>query len=107
MKKHNAIRVLQMVGGVTVTLFFAGIVVPSILRTGMSAGHAGFSGSLHAVNIAGMTCTFKLQNLLSAVLGAAFGSVIALVQASPALANKSRSAVATARLLFRDARTAR
>jgi hypothetical protein len=106
MKKQNAIRILQLVGGLTVRLFLAGVVVPSLLRAGMSADHAGFSGPLHTMNTAGMALTYKMQNIISAVLGGAFGAVIALVLASPALANKSRSAVATVRFLFGDARTA-
>lgn len=103
MKKQNAIRVFQLVCGVTLILLVAGIVVPSLLLTRMSESQAGFSGSLHMMNIAGMTFTYKLQNILSAILGAAFGTVTALVLATPAVARKVQGLMKSTRLATANA----
>lgn len=104
MRKQKVIRVFQLVCGVTAILFIAGIVVPSLLPSRLSANHTGFAGSLHVMKIAGMSFTFKLQNILSAVLGAACGTGIALVLASSTLAKKIQGLTTLSRFVASDAR---
>ena len=83
-KIQTALSVLQLVGGVTITLFFAGVVVPSFLRSGLAANHDSAGGSLHTLIIGGVTFAFTLQNLGSALLGGVFGSLIAVAIEFPA-----------------------
>ena len=80
-KIQRALSVLQLSSEVVITLFIAGIVVPSFLRSGMATNHALAAGSLralHALTIGGVTFSYTVQNLGSAVLGGLFGSLIAL-----------------------------
>ena len=86
MKKHSVVRVIELACGVAATLFVAGIVVPTLLQSRLSAGHAGFAGPLHIMKMAGMTFTFTIQNLIFAALGAGFGTAVALTVTSPAFA---------------------
>jgi hypothetical protein len=104
MKRQKVIRVFQLLCGVTVILFIAGIVIPSLLHTKMSASQAGFAGSLHVMKIAGMSFTFKLRNIFSAILGAAFGAGIALMLASSALSSKIQGLKTLSRFVAPDAR---
>src|SRR6266705_1002117 len=77
-KIQRALSVLQLLGGVTIALFLAGIVVPSFVRSGMAANHDAAGGSLHALTIGGVTFGFTLQNLGFALLGSVFGLLVAL-----------------------------
>jgi hypothetical protein len=85
MKKRSVVRVIELMCGVAASLFIAGIVVPTLLQSRLSAGHTGFAGSLHMMKMAGMTFTFTIQNLIFAALGAGFGAAVALVVTSPGL----------------------
>ncbi len=88
-KIQRALSVLQLLGGVTIALFLAGIVVPSFVRSGMAANHDAAGGSLHALTIGGVTFGFTLQNLGSALLGGVFGLLIALAIEFPAAFTKT------------------
>jgi hypothetical protein len=94
-KIQRALSVLQLFSEVAVTLFIAGIVVPSFLRSGMATNHALAAGSLrvlHALTIGGVTFSYTVQNLGSAVLGGLFGSLIALaIEFPPTVAKTSRN----------------
>lgn len=68
----------------TITLFLAGVVVPSFVRSGTAAAHDVVAGSLHALTIGGVTFWFTLQNLGSALLGGVFGLLVALAIEFPA-----------------------
>lgn len=83
-KIQRALSVLQLLGGVTITLFLAGVVVPSFVRSGTAAAHDVVAGSLHALTIGGVTFWFTLQNLGSALLGSVFGLLVALAIEFPA-----------------------
>ncbi len=88
---QKAPSVLQLAGCVTLGLFFAGIVVPSFLRSGMATNHALAVGSLRALTIGRVTRLFTLQNLASALLGGLFGTLIAVAIEFPGtLAKASR-----------------
>ena len=81
---QRALSVLQLLGGVTMGLFLAGVVVPSLVRSGMAANHASASGPLHALTIGGVTFGFTLQNLGSALLGGVFAVLLAFAIEFPA-----------------------
>ena len=93
MKIQRALSILQLLLGVSVSLFIAGIAVPGFLRSSMATNHAFASGSLHTLTIARVTFSYTLQNLVFAILGSLFGTAMALAIESPAtLANAARIA---------------
>jgi len=64
-----------------ISLFIAGVAVPSSLGSGTATNHAVAVGSLralHALTIGRVTFSYTLQNLASAILRGFFGSLIAL-----------------------------
>ena len=77
-KVQQALSIVQLLSGVTVGLFIAGIVAPSLLRSGMASYTDLAAGSIHTLTIAGVTFTYTLQNLLSAIVGGLWGSLTAL-----------------------------
>jgi len=81
---QKALSILEPLSGVTLSVFIAGILVPSFLRSGMAANHSLAVGSLHTLTIDGVTLSYTLKNLGFAVLGALFGSLIALAIEFPA-----------------------
>ena len=94
MKKQSVIRVFQVVGGATAILFVAGVVVPGMLMSRMPASYSLFGTPFHTTSIAGITFAYKLQNILAAVLGGAFGPMIAFVVASPGAAKRTSTLLA-------------
>jgi hypothetical protein len=96
MKKQNAIRVFRLLRSVTITLFLAGILVPSLMGSSSSANHTFFAGSQHAMKVAGFVFKYRLQNILAALLGTVFGGVIALVMASRAMTKENSGSAAAA-----------
>ena len=96
MKKQNAIRVFQLLSSVTITLFLAGILVPSLMGSSSSANHTFFAGSQHTMKIAGFVFKYKFQNILAALLGTVFSGVITLVVASGAVAKENTGSAAAA-----------
>jgi hypothetical protein len=107
MKKQNAIRVFQLLSSVAITLFLAGVLVPSLMGSSRSANHTFFPGPLHTIQIAGFAFKYKFQNILAALLGTVFGGVMALVIASPAAAKKNTGSPAAAFGAAGDAGSAR
>src|SRR5437899_12620290 len=87
-KIQRVLSVLQLLGGVTIALFLAGVVVPSFVRSGMAATHDSAAGSLHALTIGGVTFWFTLQNLGFALLGSVFRLLVALAIEFPAAFSK-------------------
>jgi len=81
---RKALSVLEPLIGVALSVFIAGILVPSFLRSGMAAHHGLAVGSLHALTIGGVKLSYTLENLSFAILGAMFGSLIALAIEFPA-----------------------
>jgi hypothetical protein len=96
MKKQKAIRMFQLFGGVIITLFLAGILVPSLMGSTRSANHSIFPGSSRTIQIAGIAFRYKLQNILAALLGTLFGAVMALVMESRDAGKKNTGSPATA-----------
>ena len=92
MKKQSVIRAFQVVGGATAILFVTGVMVPGMLMSKMPASYSLFGTPFHTTSIAGITFAYKLQNILAAVLGGAFGPMIAFVVTSPGAAKGSSQA---------------
>lgn len=88
-KIQRVLSVLQLIGGVTIALFLAGVVVPTFLRSGMAAKHDSAGGSLHALTMGGVSFGFTLQNLGFALLGGVFAVLIALAIEFPAVFAKT------------------
>src|ERR1700694_1583793 len=106
MKMQKVIRVFQLIGGAIITLFLAGILVPSLMGSTRSANHNIFPGSLHTIQIAGFALQYKLQNILAAVLGMLFGAASARVMASRST-KRNTGSLAAARSAAGDAGSAR
>ena len=88
-KIQRVLSILQLLGGVTIALFLAGVVVPSFLRSSTAANHDLAAGSLHALTLGGVRFRFTVQNLAFALLGGAFGVLIALAIEFPAVFTKT------------------
>lgn len=107
MKKQKAIHVFQLLSAVLVTLFIAGILVPTLMWSTRFANHNLVPGSLYTIKIAGFAFKFKLQNILAALLGTVSGGMIAFAMASPTLAQKTARSPAAAHNAAGEAGSAR
>ena len=76
-KKQKAFSLLQLLIEVLLTLFIAGIVVPSLLRSDLATKEALGARSLHTINIVGITFSYTNQNVGFAILGALVGTMVA------------------------------
>jgi hypothetical protein len=81
---QKTLSILEPLSGVALSVFIAGILVPSFLQPGMAANHGFAVGSLHTLSIGGVKLSYTLENLSFAILGAMFGSLIALAIEFPA-----------------------
>lgn len=77
-KVQKVLSILQLLSGVVIGLFIAGIVAPSFLRSEMATNNNLVAGSIHTLTIGGVTFTCTLQNVSSAILGGLWGSLLAL-----------------------------
>jgi hypothetical protein len=78
-----------------ISLFVAGIVVPSFLRSGVDAKEALVRGSLHSINIAGIALSYTYENLGCATLGMLTGAATAFLIAYPLSRENSKKRSAT------------
>jgi len=86
---RKALSVLEPLSGVALSVFIAGILVPSFLRSGMATHHGLAIGSLHTLTTGGVKLSYTLESLSFAILGAMFGSLIALAIEFPAMFAKT------------------
>jgi len=77
MKRQKTFSLLQLLIGVVFTLFVAGIVVPSLLRSDLARNEALAAGSLRTINIAGVIFSYTNQNVEFAILGGLVGAMAA------------------------------
>ena len=77
MNRQKAISLLLLLIELAVTLFIAGMVVPSLIRSDLATKEALATGSLHAINIAGVTFSYTTKNVVFAILGALVGAMVA------------------------------
>ena len=89
MKRQKAFSLLQLLIEVVITLFIAGIVVPSLLRSNAATIEALARRSLHTVNIAGVVLSYTNQNVEFAILGALVGAMAAFAIPFPISAPKN------------------
>lgn len=87
--KQNAPSLLLLLAELTITLFVAGIVLPSFLRSGVDAREALVRGSLHSIRIAGIAFSYTYENLGCAMLGMLTGAAAAFLVAYPTTAPDS------------------
>jgi hypothetical protein len=83
LSKQNAPSLILLLVELAMTLFVAGIVVPSFLRFGVDAKEALVRGSLHSINIAGIAFSYTYENLGCAMLGMLTGPAAAFLIAYP------------------------
>jgi type II secretory pathway pseudopilin PulG len=98
MKRQKAFSLLQLLVEVVITLFIAGIVVPSLLRSDLATSQALAVGSLRTINIAGMAFSYTNQNVDFAILDALAGAIAAFVIPFPATAPKNTPSTRTTAL---------
>lgn len=89
MQRQKALSLLQLLIELAITLFIAGIVVPSLLRTGVATNEALAEGSLHTIHIIGVTFSYMYKNVGFAMLGALVGATAAFAIASPPTTTKT------------------
>ena len=78
MKRQKAFSFVLLLIEVVFTLFVAGIVVPSLLRSDFATKEALAEGSLRMINIAGITFSYARHNVEFAILGGLVGAIAAL-----------------------------
>jgi hypothetical protein len=98
MKRQKALSLLQLLIEVVITLFIAGIVAPSLLRSDVAAKEALAGGSLHTLNIAGVVLSYTNQNVEFAILGGLVGAMAAFAIPFPAAAPKNTTLTRTTTL---------
>ena len=89
MKRQKAFSLLQLLIEVVITLFIAGIAVPSLLRSDVATKGALAGGSLHIIKIAGVVLSYTKQNVEFAILGGLIGAMAACAIPFPATAPKN------------------
>lgn len=94
LKRQSTRALLLLLIELAMTLFVAGIVVPSLLRSGVDTKEALLRGSLHTIHIAGVTFSYTYKNIAFAVLGMLIGGAAAFTIAYPATAREGRSSSA-------------
>jgi hypothetical protein len=93
--KQNVPSLLLLLVELAISLFVAGIVVPSFLRSGVDAKEALVRGSLHSINIAGIALSYTYENLGCATLGMLTGAAAAFLIAYPLSRENSKKRSAT------------
>lgn len=88
--KQNVPSLLLLLVELAITLFVAGIVVPTFLRSGVDAKEALVKGSLHSIRIAGIASSYTYENVGCAVLGMLTGAAAAFLIVYPLSRESSR-----------------
>ena len=79
MKKQKVFSLALLLIEVAFTLFIAGIVVPSFLRSELATKEALGLGFLRAIHIAGFAFSYTTQSLGLALMGSLVGTLAAFV----------------------------
>jgi hypothetical protein len=82
-KLRRCLSLTQLLVCEAASLFVAGIAIPSLLRSCAATNHALTGGSFHYLTVAGVTFSYKVQNLEFATLGALLGMAMAWAIDSP------------------------
>lgn len=103
MKRQKVFSLALLLVEVAFTLFIAGIVVPSLLRSESATNEALALGSLRAINIAGFAFSYTTQSVGFAILGSLAGTLAAFVMhfraAAPRRQTSARRTILRATLL--------
>ena len=100
MNRQKAISLLLLLIELAVTLFIAGIVVPSLLRSDVAMKEDLAVGSLHNIKIAGVVLSYTNQNVEVAILGALVGAIAAFaIHLNTAYAGQSPAQVLQVRVV--------
>jgi len=89
MKRQKAFSLLQLLIEVVITLFIAGIVVSSLVRSDLATKEALAAGSLHTINLAGIVLSYTNQSVEFAILGGLIGALAAFAIPFPVSAPKN------------------
>jgi hypothetical protein len=89
MKRQKAFSLLQLLIEVVITLFIAGIVLSSLVRSDLATKEALAAGSLHTINLAGIVLSYTNQNVEFAILGGLIGALAAFAIPFPVSAPKN------------------
>jgi hypothetical protein len=89
MKRQKALSGLPLLIELAITLFIAGVIAPSLLRSAEATITAFARGSIHTINIFGITFSYTYQNVGFAILGSLAGATVAFVTASASAKPKS------------------
>lgn len=79
MKRQKILSLTLLLFELALTLFIAGIVVPSLLRSELATKEALALGSLRVVNIAGFAFLYTTQSVGFAILGSLVGALVAFL----------------------------
>jgi hypothetical protein len=79
MKRQKIFSLVLLLIEVAFTLFIAGIVAPSLLRSELATKEVLALGSLRAINIAGFAFSYTTQSVEFAILGSSAGALAAFV----------------------------
>ena len=77
MKRQKAFSLVLLLIEVVFTLFIAGIVVPSLLRSDLATKDVFAADSPRTINIAGIAFSYTIHNVEFAVWGALIGAMAA------------------------------
>jgi hypothetical protein len=83
MERQNSHSLLQLLVELLITLLIASIVVPSLLQSGVVRYEALARGSVHTINIVGVTLLYTYKNVGFAILGVLVGAIGAFAHAFP------------------------
>jgi hypothetical protein len=79
MKRQKVFSLALLLIEVAFTLFIAGIVVPSLLRSELATKEALALGYLRAIHIAGFVFSYTTQSLGFAIVGSFVGTLVAFI----------------------------
>lgn len=103
MKKQITFTFFQLPIAVAITLFIAGLIVPSLTRSDLATNRAAAAGTLHTMHIAGTAFSYTNQNIGFAMMGMLAGGAAALAlhfrAAAPGNAISTRMTTLRAALL--------
>jgi hypothetical protein len=97
MKKRKAFSFVLLLIEVAFTLFVAGIVVPSLLRSDFATKEALAVGSLRIMKIAGIAFSYTRQNVEFAILGGIVGTIAAFAMHFHVITRKTTTPTITLR----------
>jgi hypothetical protein len=79
MRRQNVFFFLELPIAVMVTLFIAGVAMPSRVRSDKATQKAMEAGALHTISVGGMGFSYTNENLGYAMLGALVGAAGAVM----------------------------